>query len=100
MKIFNYACALLLCSTTLPVFGATVVASVNGTPITDMDITARTKLMARQGKTPTDNRRVALQSIIDDNIKLEYAKNFNAVPDDKTVNTELKKNESGRYGCV
>ena len=99
MKIFNYACALLLCSTTLPVFGATVVASVNGTPITDMDITARTKLMARQGKTPTDNRRVALQSIIDDNIKLEYAKNFNAVPDDKTVNTELKKMNLGDMGA-
>ena len=33
----------------MPAFGATVVASVNGTPITDTDITARTKLMARQG---------------------------------------------------
>ena len=33
----------------LPSFGATVVANVNGTPITDTDITMRTKLMARQG---------------------------------------------------
>ena len=79
----------------LPAIGATVVASVNGTPITDTDITMRTKLMARQGKTSTDNRRVALQNIIDDNVKLAYAGNFNAVPDDKTVVSELKKMKLG-----
>ncbi len=78
-----------------PAFGASVVATISGVPITDTDITARTKLMARQGKTPADNRRVALQSIIDDHIKLEYAKNFNAVPDDKTVDGELKKMNLG-----
>ena len=82
---------MLMCGMVTPVFGASVVASVNGTPITDTDITARTKLMARQGKTPTDNRRVALQNIIDDNIKLEYARNFNTVPDDDVVNAEFKK---------
>lgn len=75
----------------MPAFGASVVASVNGTPITDTDITARTKLMTRQGKTSTDNRRVALQSIIDDSVKLAYAQNFNVVLDDKTVDAELKK---------
>lgn len=74
-----------------PAFGASIVASINGTPITDTDITARTKLMARQGKNSTDNRRVALQNIIDDNVKLTYATNFGAVPDDKTVEAELKK---------
>lgn len=79
----------------VPALGATVVATVNGTPITDTDITARTKLMARQGKNSTDNRRVALQSLIDDNVKLAYAQNFNAVPDDKTVNAELKKMNLG-----
>lgn len=80
---------------TMPVFGASVVANVNGTPITDTDITARTKLMAKQGKTSTDNRRVALQSIIDDNIKISYAGNFNALPDDKTVEQEFKKMNLG-----
>ena len=78
-----------------PAFGASVVATVNGTPITDTDITARTKLMARQGQSSTDNRRVALQSIIDDSVKLAYAQNFNAVPDDKTVDAELKKMNLG-----
>lgn len=79
----------------MPVFGASVVANVNGSPITDTDITARTKLMAHQGKTPTNNRQVALQSIIDDNVKLSYAANFNIVPDDKIVEQELKKMNLG-----
>ena len=79
----------------LPVFGASVIASVNGKPITDTDITARTKLMAKQGKTSTDNRRIALQNIIDDNIKITYATNFNALPDDKTIEQELKKMQLG-----
>ena len=64
MKILNIA---MLMSTllTIPAFAAQVVATVNGTPITDTDITVRTQLMAKQGKTSTDNRRVALQNIID-----------------------------------
>lgn len=74
---------------------ASVVASINGTPITDTDVTARTQLMARQGKTSTDNRRVALQSIIDDNIKLAYAENFHAVPEDAAVEKELAKMKLG-----
>ncbi len=79
----------------LPAYSATVVATVNGEPITDTDITVRTQLMARQGKTSTDNRRVALQNIIDDNVKLAYAANYNVAPDDKTVDTELKKMNMG-----
>ena len=81
--------------TIMPLNAATVVASVNGTPITDTDITARTTLMAKQGKTSTDNRRVALQNIIDDNVKTTYAANFNAVPEDSVVDKELKKMNLG-----
>ena len=91
MRIINYSIVLFSFIFALPAQGATIVASINGTPITDTDITARTKLMARQGQTSTDNRRVALQNIIDDNIKIEYARNFNAIPDDKTIDAELKK---------
>ena len=75
----------------LPSFGATVVATVNGTPITDTDITARTKLMALDGKVSTDNRRVALQNIIDDSVKLNYAANFGVKPTDADAATELKR---------
>ena len=76
MKILNRVFLLIIMLGASPAFGASVVATVNGTPITDTDITARTNLMARQGQTSSDNRRVALQNIIDDNVKLEYAKNF------------------------
>ena len=80
----------------LPLFvgvanGATVVATVDSNPITDTDITARTKLMARQGKTSTDNRRIALQNIIDDTVKLDYAANFGVKPTDADAASELKR---------
>ena len=80
--------------------GASVVASVNGEPITDADITARVTLMNKQGKTSTDNRRQALQNIIDDNVKLAYASNFNAVPDDQVVDEELKKMKLGNLSAT
>ena len=70
---------------------ATVVATVDGVPITDTDVTARTQLMARQGTTSTDNRRQALQNIIDDNVKLKYAANFGVNPSDKDADAELKR---------
>lgn len=87
--------ACMMAMVTGAVNAASVVASVNGTPITDTDVTARVKLMSRQGKNPTDNRRVALQNIIDDNVKIAYAQNFHAVPDDDVVDTELKKMNLG-----
>lgn len=86
---------LLITLGAMPAMGASVVATVNGTPITDVDITARTTLMSKQGQSSTDNRRVALQNIIDDNVKLAYAANFGAVPDDETVAQELKKMNLG-----
>lgn len=94
-QIKHFIMAVLTIAFATPVLGATVVATINGTPITDTDVTLRTQLMTKQGKTSTDNRRIALQNIIDDNIKLAYAQNFNAVPDDKTIDEELKKMNLG-----
>lgn len=85
------AFAIISCVLSVSALGASIVASVNGVPITDTDITARTTLMNKQGQTSTDNRRQALQNIIDDNVKISYASNFNAVPDDDDVKKELKK---------
>lgn len=79
----------------MPGYAASVVASVNGTPVTDADVTARVSLMNKQGQSSTDNRRVALQNIIDDSVKLAYAQNFNVVPDDETVEKELAKMNLG-----
>ncbi len=71
--------------------GATVVATVNGTPVTDADITTRAQLMNRMGQTSTNNRQIAFREIIDDAVKLDYAKNFNAIPDDDVVKKEVEK---------
>lgn len=83
MALFAFIC--------LPTYATTIVATVNGHAVTDADITARTKLMSYQGYTSTNNRRVALQNIIDDNVKLNYASNFGIKPSDKDVDAELKR---------
>ena len=72
-------------------FAATVVATINSVPVTDADITARTKLMTLQGQNYTDNRVRALNNIIDDSVKLKYAAQFKVEPTDKDVDAELKK---------
>lgn len=87
MKKIIIAFIALFC---LPVYATTVVATVNGRTVTDDDITARVKLMSYQGKVSTDNRRVALQNIIDDAVKLNYASNFGINPTDKEADNELK----------
>ena len=74
---------------------STVIGTVNGNPITDTDITARTELMARQGKTSTTNRKQAFQNIVDDYIKLNYASNYNVKPTDKDADTEIKNMNLG-----
>jgi len=68
---------------------ATVVATVNGAPVTDRDITARVKLMALQGDARTDNRLRALSNIIDDNIRLAFAAQVQISPSDAEVNREI-----------
>ena len=74
---------------------ATVVGSVNGNPITDSDITARTELMAKQGKVSATNRKQAFQNIIDDYIKLEHAEKFNIKPTESDADKELKRMNLG-----
>lgn len=79
----------------MPTYAASVVATVNGKPITDTDVTSRTTLMAKQGKTSSDNRRVALNAIIDDAVKLAHASSVGAAPSDADVDKELKKMNLG-----
>ena len=100
MYIKHFAVAMLSLFFAGAANAAAVVASVNGVPVTDADVTARVSLMNKQGKTSTDNRRVALQNIIDDSVKLAYAQNFNAVPDDDTVEKELNKMNLGELSAT
>jgi len=92
-KIFIVFTGLIL--TTAAAHCATVIATVNGNPITDSDITARTELMAKQGNTSATNRRIAFQNIVDDYVKLEYANNFNVKPTDKDADQELDRMNLG-----
>lgn len=73
----------------------TIVATVDGNPITDTDITARVTLMAKQGRTSATNRRQALQNIIDDYVKLNYANNFGVRPTNDDADKELKRMNLG-----
>ena len=93
-KIYVFLCAGIL--NILNANATSVVATVNGNPVTDADITARTELMAKQGNISTTNRRTALQNIIDDYIKLNYAANFNVKPTDKDADKELKNMNLGQ----
>lgn len=79
---------------------SSVVGTVNGNPITDSDITARTELMALQGQVSATNRKQAFQNIIDDYIKLDYAANFNVKPTDKDADSELKKMNLGNISAT
>ncbi len=94
MKIFLYIFTLFFIGFNCA-YAASVIGSVNGNPITDSDITARTELMARQGKTSATNRKQAFQNIIDDYIKLDYAANYNVKPSDKDADKELKQMNLG-----
>ena len=69
--------------------GASTVATINGNPVTDIDITARTRLMSLQGQSATNNRVRALSNIIDDYVKVAHAENMRATPTDADVDREL-----------
>lgn len=86
---FAIICALYVAP--FAVQAASIVASINGAPITDADITSRVSLMASQGQNYTDNRKRALNNIIDDSVKLKYAENFKISITDKEAESELKR---------
>ena len=79
---------------------STVIGSVNGNPITDSDITARTELMAKQGNISATNRKQAFQNIIDDYIKLDYASKYNVKPTDADADKELKRMNLGNLNAT
>lgn len=65
---------------------ASVVVTVNGVPVTDVDITERVRIMP-----PDLNNRVqAKNAITDDILKLEYAKTMRIEPAEKDVNDAIK----------
>jgi peptidyl-prolyl cis-trans isomerase SurA len=72
---FGVAAALLATGLSLPAPArAQVVVLANGSPITELDIQQRTKLMAQGGKTPS--RQQVIDELIDDRLKLSKAKSY------------------------
>ena len=73
--------------------GQGVVVTVNDQPITTFDIRQRQKLLTVFGS-PSD-RQKALQSLIDDVVKLTEAKKLNIQPTDKMVDDQIAKMGKG-----
>jgi len=97
-KIITFLSIMLLAI--VPAYSASVVATVNGNSITDEDITARVKLMAKQGNTSLDNRQKAFQNIVDDYIKVEYVSNFGVKPTDADADKEIEKMKLGEISPI
>ena len=89
-----HLCSLLFALCSFVAHGASTVATINGNPITDTDVTARTRLMTLQGQSATNNRVRALSNIIDDYVKIAHAETMRATPTDADVNNELKAFEA------
>lgn len=78
--------------------GQGVLVTVNDLPITSFDVDQRVKLNAIVGRvqgTPAEQRKRALQSLIDDVVKLAEAKKFGAMPNDKTIDAQIDKMAKG-----
>ena len=65
---------------------ATIVATVNENPITDIDIRNRVRLMP----TSLNNREAAKNAIIDDLLKIEHANQFRITPTDQEVSDAIR----------
>ena len=72
---------------------ATTVATKNGIPITDTDITARASLMRLQNQPEEGIRVRALANIIDDLAKLEYASQFRIAPTKQETDDNIRSLE-------
>ncbi len=78
--------------------GQGVLVTVNDYPITSYDVEQRVRLNAILGRTEgsiADQRKRALQAVIDDVIKLVEAKKYKADPNDKTIDAQIDKMAKG-----
>jgi peptidyl-prolyl cis-trans isomerase SurA len=69
------AAALLLVATTAAVFAQTVVALVNGEPITALDVEQRVKFIQLSTQKPP-NRQAVIEELIDEKLKIREAKRW------------------------
>ena len=78
--------------------GQGVLVTVNDYPITSFDVDQRVRLnaiLAQPQGSPADQRKRALQALIDDVIKLVEAKKYKADPNEQTINAQIEKMAKG-----
>lgn len=78
--------------------GQGVLVTVNDFPITSYDVEQRVRLNAILGRTQgsvAEQRKRAMQAVIDDVIKLVEAKKYKADPNDKTIDAQIEKMAKG-----
>lgn len=70
-----------------------IVAVANDQPITERDITQRIALMTELGDVPSGglSRKKALQSLIDDQVKLAEAARFQLIPSDAEISDRIDR---------
>lgn len=104
MKLgFLFAAALAACAFALPASaedtqGQSVLVTVNDIPITSLDVEQRVRLNASIGRvqgTPEEQRKRALQALVDDVVKLAEAKKYGATPTDKMIDGQIDKMAKG-----
>jgi peptidyl-prolyl cis-trans isomerase SurA len=78
--------------------GQGVLVTVNDVPITSFDVQQRVGLNVILGRgqgSLEDQRKRALQNLIDDQVKLAEAKKYSATPDDKMIDAQIDKMAKG-----
>jgi peptidyl-prolyl cis-trans isomerase SurA len=98
--LFTAALAASVLTSVLPVRaeGQGVLVTVNDVPITSFDVEQRMALNVILGRgqgSVEDQRKRALQNVIDDAVKLAEAKKYNATPDSKMVDAQIEKMAKG-----
>ncbi len=79
--------AVLVLAGTLPAQGASIVVTVNDTPITDVQISQRAKLLQleRRGSSSSARNRMAREELIEETLKLQEAARIGQTPSDAEV---------------
>jgi peptidyl-prolyl cis-trans isomerase SurA len=104
MKPLVIAASLVIClafalPAAVPVMaaGQGVVAVVNDLPITEHDITQRIALMKTLGDVPQGgiSRKRALQSLVDEQVKISEATKLRMMPKDKEVRAQIERMAEG-----
>jgi peptidyl-prolyl cis-trans isomerase SurA len=76
-----------------PAIAQTIVASINGDPITNIDIEERTKMLRVLRKPAT--REAAIESLFTDRLEIGEARKFNIEPRDSDISEQIVKVAQG-----